>query len=139
MFNFFKNLCFDFLKSNIFTTLCHVPDFLNCKRNFAKTKITRLWFKNYDTKFNCIGFPWYLLNDKEISENLIEIDTSNPEDFCKKLEILLDKQHISTIVENAYDYFNKVCDEEIFKKNYRKWRMGLFLHRTFELVTTCSN
>ena len=60
-----------------------------------------------------------LLNDKEISENLIEIDTSNPEDFCEKLEILLDKQHISTIVENAYDYFNKVCDEEIFKKNYK--------------------
>ena len=33
--------------------------------------------------------------------------------------LLLDKQHISTIVENAYDYFNKVCDEEIFKKNYK--------------------
>ena len=60
-----------------------------------------------------------LLNDKEILENLIEIDTLDPEDFFKKLEILLDKQHINRIVENAYDYFNKVCDEEIFKKNYK--------------------
>ena len=32
-------------------------------------------YKNYDTKFNCIGFPWYFLNDKE---NLIKNIGYNP-------------------------------------------------------------
>ena len=36
--------------------------------------------KNYDTKFNCIGFPWYLLNDKE---NLIKNKGYNPYKFVK--------------------------------------------------------
>ena len=36
--------------------------------------------KNYDTKFNCIGFPWYLLNDRE---NLIKNIGNNPYKFVK--------------------------------------------------------
>ena len=37
-------------------------------------------YKNYDTKFNCIGFPWYFLNDKE---NLIKNIGYNPYKFVK--------------------------------------------------------
>ena len=61
-----------------------------------------------------------LLHDEEILKNLIEIDTSNPDDFLNKLEILSDDQKLKDIVESAYSYYNKVCDEENLKNNYIK-------------------
>ena len=45
-----------------------------------------------------------LLHDEEILKNLIEIDTSNPDDFLNKLEILSDDQKLKDIVESAYSY-----------------------------------
>ena len=50
--------------------------------------------KNYDTKFNCIGFPWYFLNDKE---NLIKNKGYNPYKFVKyqDREVLPSKRFIN--------------------------------------------
>ncbi len=61
-----------------------------------------------------------LIEDEELNEHLINIDISNPEDFCDKLQICFEKNKKEKIIKKNYEYFNKVCCEEKFKKNYIK-------------------
>jgi len=61
-----------------------------------------------------------LIKDPEINSHLIEIDLENPNDFCEKVEILNDNVKIKNITELSASYFNKTCDELVFKDNYKK-------------------
>ena len=61
-----------------------------------------------------------LIKDPEINSHLIEIDLENPNDFCEKVEILNDNVKIKDITELSASYFNKTCDELVFKDNYKK-------------------
>ena len=61
-----------------------------------------------------------LIKDPEINSHLIEIDLDNPNDFCEKVKILNDDIKIKNITKLAASYFNKTCDELVFKDNYKK-------------------
>ena len=58
--------------------------------------------------------------DPEINSHLIEIDLESQNDFCEKVEILNDNVKIKNITELSASYFNKTCDELVFKDNYKK-------------------
>jgi len=59
-----------------------------------------------------------LIPDDIINDHLIKIDISSPLDFCKQLEIYSDSSKIEKITRENYKYYNLVCDENLFKKNY---------------------
>ena len=67
-----------------------------------------------------IFYSQSLIKDTEINSHLIEIDLDNPNDFCKKISILNDTKKIENITNSAETYFNKACDESVFKDNYKK-------------------
>ncbi len=49
---------------------------------------------------------------------IIEIDIEDPRDFANKL-LNIDNLDLDKIKSYAYDYYFKVCDKEIYKKNYQ--------------------
>ena len=59
-----------------------------------------------------------LIPNDLINDHLINIDITSPKDFCSQLEIYADISKIEKIVENNYKYYELICDENIFKKNY---------------------
>ena len=60
-----------------------------------------------------------LIPNDEINDHFIEIDINSPSDLCEKLDILFDEAKINEIVEDNYEYYKLVCDEENFKNNYK--------------------
>jgi len=61
-----------------------------------------------------------LIPNDSINDRLISIDITSPEDFCRQLEIYSDTSKINKIVEDNYEYYKVVCNENIFKSNYEK-------------------
>ncbi len=61
-----------------------------------------------------------LIKDDLIKNHIIEIDISSPNDFSKKLEIYSDKAKLDEIVDKNFKYYNSVCNENDFQKNYEK-------------------
>ena len=59
-----------------------------------------------------------LLNDENLKKAIIEIDIKDPIDFVNKL-LNIDNLDLDKIKSYAYDYYFKVCDKEIYKKNYK--------------------
>jgi hypothetical protein len=59
-----------------------------------------------------------LLNDENLKKAIIEIDIKDPIDFVNKL-LNIDNLDLDKIKSYAYDYYLKVCDKEIYKKNYK--------------------
>ena len=59
-----------------------------------------------------------LLNDENLKKAIIEIDIKDPIDFANKL-LNIDNLDLDKIKSYAYDYYLKVCDKEIYKKNYK--------------------
>ena len=59
-----------------------------------------------------------LLNDENLKKAIIEIDIKDPIDFANKL-LNIDNLDLDKIKSYAYDYYFKVCDKEIYKKNYK--------------------
>jgi hypothetical protein len=59
-----------------------------------------------------------LLNDENLKKAIIEIDIEDPRDFANKL-LNIDNLDLDKIKSYAYDYYFKVCDKEIYKKNYQ--------------------
>ena len=59
-----------------------------------------------------------LLNDENLKKAIIEIDIKDPMDFANKL-LNIDNLDLDKIKSYAYDYYLKVCDKEIYKKNYK--------------------
>ena len=68
-----------------------------------------------------------LLNDENLKKAIIEIDIKDPIDFVNKL-LNIDNLDLDKIKSYAYDYYFKVCDKEIYKKNYQS------ILRDFELA-----
>ena len=68
-----------------------------------------------------------LLNDENLKKAIIEIDIRDPRDFANKL-LNIDNLDLDKIKSYAYDYYFKVCDKEIYKKNYQS------ILRDFELA-----
>ncbi len=60
-----------------------------------------------------------LIEDDPIINHLIQIDLSSPEDFCKKLDICFDEEKIEKITESNFEFYNSICSEDKFKKNYK--------------------
>ena len=58
-----------------------------------------------------------LLNDENLKKAIIEIDIKDPGDFANKL-LNINNINLEKIKSYAYDYYFKVCDKEIYKKNY---------------------
>ena len=58
-----------------------------------------------------------LLNDENLKKAIIEIDIKDPVDFANKL-LNINNINLEKIKSYAYDYYFKVCDKEIYKKNY---------------------
>jgi glycosyltransferase involved in cell wall biosynthesis len=61
-----------------------------------------------------------LIPNDTINDRLISIDITSPEDFCRQLEIYSDTSKINKIVEDNYEYYKVVCNENTFKSNYEK-------------------
>jgi hypothetical protein len=61
-----------------------------------------------------------LLKDKKISNNLIEIDILNINDFILKLQFLENKPFIKKLIDGAFEYYMNSCDEKLFQENYSK-------------------
>ena len=61
-----------------------------------------------------------LINDNELNDHLINIDTSNPEDFCEKLNICYEEDKIESITKKNYEFYKKICSEDSFKTAYTK-------------------
>ena len=59
-----------------------------------------------------------LLNDENLKIVIIEIDIKDSIDFAKKL-LKIDNLDSGKIKSYAYNYYFKVCDKEIYKKNYQ--------------------
>ena len=58
-----------------------------------------------------------LLNDENLKKAIIEIDIKDPVDFANKL-LNINNINLEKIKSYAYNYYFKVCDKEIYKKNY---------------------
>ena len=57
------------------------------------------------------------MNDENLKKAIIEIDIKDPVDFANKL-LNINNINLEKIKSYAYDYYFKVCDKEIYKKNY---------------------
>ena len=58
-------------------------------------------------------------NDK-INDHLVLIDINSPKDLCKKLEIIFDDTKVEKIINENYEYYQSICNENIFILNYKK-------------------
>ena len=63
---------------------------------------------------------FFTINDNELNDHLINIDTSNPEDFCEKLNICYEEDKIESITKKNYEFYKKICSEDSFKTAYTK-------------------
>ena len=61
-----------------------------------------------------------LILDDSINNRLICIDISSPADLYEKLNICLDEEKIEKLVEENYEFYKSVCNEQAFKTNYEK-------------------
>ncbi len=61
-----------------------------------------------------------LIPDDNINQHLIQIDLNSPIDLCEKLLILKQTNKINKIVEDNYKFYEEVCDEKKFLKNYEE-------------------
>ena len=59
-----------------------------------------------------------LIKDNELNDHLINIDISNPEDFCEKLEICYEEDKIENITKKTMNFIKKLA--VIFKTAYTK-------------------
>tara|TARA_B100000886_G_C20401372_1_gene482747 strand:- start:122 stop:1333 length:1212 start_codon:yes stop_codon:yes gene_type:complete len=59
-----------------------------------------------------------LIEDNILNDHLINIDTSNPEDLCEKLQICFEEDKKENIVKKNYEFYKNICCEKTFKKNY---------------------
>jgi hypothetical protein len=58
-------------------------------------------------------------NDK-INDRLIEIDIDSPFDLHDKLLLLDNKDEITKIVKNNFEFYDEICSEVVFIENYQK-------------------
>ena len=49
---------------------------------------------------------------------MIEIDIKSPISLCKQLEIFSDTIRLNEMVENNFEYYKLICNENTFKDNY---------------------
>lgn len=61
-----------------------------------------------------------LIPNDRINDHLIKIDISSPTDLCKKLNIYSDTKKIDEMVEDNYDFYKLICNENDFKDTYKK-------------------
>ena len=61
-----------------------------------------------------------LIPNDTVNDHLVLIDINSPEDLCKKLEIIFDDSKIEKIVKKNYEYYQLICNENIFIDNYKK-------------------
>ena len=59
-----------------------------------------------------------LIKDTILNDHLINIDTSNPEDLCEKLEICFEEDKKENMIKKNYEFYKNICSENSFKKNY---------------------
>ena len=60
-----------------------------------------------------------LIPNDDINQRLIEIDITSPEDLFNKLDICFDINKIKKITDDNFEFFQSICDENNFKKNYK--------------------
>ena len=61
-----------------------------------------------------------LIPNDDINSRLIQIDINTPKDFYDKLIILSDKEKLNNMVNDNHEFYQKICNEEIFIMNYKK-------------------
>tara|TARA_B100000767_G_scaffold121098_1_gene115462 strand:+ start:2617 stop:3828 length:1212 start_codon:yes stop_codon:yes gene_type:complete len=59
-----------------------------------------------------------LIQNDNINDHLIEIDIKSPISLCKQLEIFSDTIRLNEMVENNFEYYKLICNENTFKDNY---------------------
>ena len=64
-----------------------------------------------------IFYSDHLIEEKELSENLVPINIQEPNDFCKKI-INLKDEDIKLITKRAYEFYQKRCSFENVKMTY---------------------
>lgn len=94
----------------------------NCFGLLMPTYVARSTLPLYESFF--LKKPVFYSNDildEKLYDYVIGFDLNNPKDLVKKLEkIESGKIDLDSLTNLAFDYFNNMCNEELFVNNYKK-------------------
>ena len=94
----------------------------NCFGLLMPTYVARSTLPLYESFF--LKKPVFYSNnilDEKLYDYVIGFDLNNPEDLVKKLEkIESGKIDLNSLTNLAFDYFNNMCNEELFVNNYKR-------------------
>jgi len=94
----------------------------NCFGLLMPTYVARSTLPLYESFF--LKKPVFYSNDildEKLYDYVIGFDLNNPKDLVKKLEnIESGKIDLNSLTNLAFDYFNNMCNEELFVNNYKR-------------------
>ena len=125
---YIKKLITDKNLQDFFKILSFIDDhslismYLNCDAIIMPTYCGPTNLPIYESFYfkKIIFYTKALIPNDKINDRLIEIDIDLPLDLCNKLPILTDKNKITEIVDDNYKFYDEICSEDIFIKNYQK-------------------
>ena len=96
--------------------------YLNCNAVIMPTYCGPTNLPIYESFYfkKIIFYTQGLIPNDKINDRLIEIDINSPLDLYEKLSILKNKEKIDKITNDNFKFYNEVCNEDTFIRNYKK-------------------
>ena len=95
--------------------------YLNCKAVIMPTYCGPTNLPIYESFYfkKILFYTKGLITNDDINDRFIEIDINSPINFINKLTILSDENKLTKIVNDNFNFYDEICNEKIFIKNYQ--------------------